>query len=83
MCRRSSRWPAIPSRWPGINSIGLKRNGFTDEDLLNLKKAYRLLYRSGLNVTQALERIAADCKLTTHIEDLMAFIRRSDRGIVR
>jgi len=72
-----------PIEVAGINSIGLKRNGFTDEDLLNLKKAYRLLYRSGLNVTQALERIAADCDLTANIEDLMAFIRRSDRGIVR
>ena len=55
----------------------------TEDDLLNLKKAYRLLYRSGMNVTQALERIAADCRLDAHIEDLMAFIRRSDRGIVR
>ena len=48
-----------------------------------VKEAYRILYRSSLNVTQALERIAADCRLTSHIEDLMAFIRRSDRGIVR
>jgi len=72
-----------PVEVAGINSIGLKRNGFTDEDLRNLKKAYRLLYRSGLNVTQALERIAADCQLSKHIEDLMAFIRRSERGIVR
>ncbi|MEN8007463.1 MAG: acyl-ACP--UDP-N-acetylglucosamine O-acyltransferase [Candidatus Krumholzibacteriota bacterium] len=67
----------------GINSIGLKRNGFTDDDLKILKKAYRILYRSGLNVTQAVDRIAADCKLTKHTETLMAFIRRSDRGIVR
>lgn len=67
----------------GINSIGLKRRGFADEDLLNVKKAYRLLYRSGLNVRQALERIGGDCKLTKHIEDLMEFIRRSERGIVR
>ena len=72
-----------PVEVAGINSIGLKRNGFTDEDLLNLRKTYRLLYRSGLNVTQALERIAAECRLTSHIEELMAFIRRSDRGIVR
>ena len=72
-----------PIEVAGINSIGLKRNGFTDEDLINLKTAYRLLYRSGLNVTQALERIATDCELSTHIEELMAFIRRSDRGIVR
>ena len=72
-----------PVEVAGVNSIGLKRNGFTDEDLRNLKKAYRLLYRSGLNVTQAMERIAADCVLSPHIESLMAFIRRSERGIVR
>ena len=72
-----------PVEVAGINSIGLKRSGFTDQDLLNLKKAYRILYRSGLNVSQALDRLASDCQLTRHIEDLMAFIRRSDRGIVR
>ncbi len=72
-----------PVEVAGINSIGLKRNGFTDIDLINLKTAYRLLYRSGLNVTQALERIATDCELSVHIEELMSFIRRSDRGIVR
>jgi len=72
-----------PVEVSGINSIGLKRRGFSDEELLNIKKAYRLLYRSGLNVRQALERIASDCKLTKNIEELMEFIRRSERGIVR
>jgi UDP-N-acetylglucosamine acyltransferase len=67
----------------GINSICLKRRNFSDEELLNIKQAYRLLYRSGLNVGQALERITSDCRLTRNIEDLMAFIRRSERGIVR
>jgi UDP-N-acetylglucosamine acyltransferase len=72
-----------PVEVAGINAIGLKRHGFTPEELLNLKKAYRLLYRAGLNVSQALERIASECKLTPNLEDLMAFIRRSERGIVR
>jgi len=72
-----------PVEVAGINSIGLKRHAFTDEELANLKKAYRLLYRRGLNVSQALERIATECQLTKSIEDLMAFIRRSERGIVR
>jgi UDP-N-acetylglucosamine acyltransferase len=72
-----------PLEVAGINSIGLKRKGFTDEDVLNLRKAYRLLYRSRLNVSQALDRIASECILNKQIEDLMAFIRRSDRGIVR
>jgi UDP-N-acetylglucosamine acyltransferase len=72
-----------PVEVAGINSIGLKRHGFSEPDILNLKKAYRLLYRAGLNVSQALERIALDCELTPYVEDLMAFIRRSERGIVR
>lgn len=72
-----------PVEVAGINAIGLKRHGFTPDELLNLKKAYRLLYRAGLNVSQALERIASDCPLDPNIEDLMAFIRRSERGIVR
>jgi UDP-N-acetylglucosamine acyltransferase len=72
-----------PVETAGINSIGLKRHGFSSDEILNIKKAYRLLYRAGLNVSQALERITSDCKLTRHIEDLMAFIRRSERGIVR
>ena len=67
----------------GVNSIGLKRRNFPDEELLNIRKAYRLLYRSGLNVRQAVERIATDCDLTRNIEDLLEFIRRSERGIVR
>ncbi len=72
-----------PIEVAGINSIGLKRQGFDEKELLNLRKAYRLLYRSGLNVTQAMDRMAVDCQLTPRLEELMAFIRRSERGIVR
>lgn len=72
-----------PVEVAGVNSVGLKRRGFTDRELRNLKRAYRLLYRTGLNVSQALERIAQDCSLDRPVEDLMAFIRRSERGIVR
>jgi len=72
-----------PVEVAGLNTIGLKRRGFSEERLLILKQAYRLLYRSGLNVSQALERIASDCELNKDIEKLMAFIRRSERGIVR
>jgi len=72
-----------PVEVAGLNSVGLKRRGFDEQALLNLKQAYRILYRSGHNVTQALEKIALDCRLDAHIEELMAFIRRSERGIVR
>ena len=72
-----------PVEVSGLNSVGLKRRGFSEESLFNLKKAYRLLYRSGMNVSQALEKMALVCQLDPHLEELMAFIRRSERGIVR
>ncbi len=72
-----------PVEVSGLNSVGMKRRGFSKEALVNLKKAYRLLYRSGLNVSQALDKMALVCQLDTHLEELMAFIRRSERGIVR
>ncbi len=72
-----------PVEVAGLNSVGLKRRGFDEATLQNLKLAYRILYRSGNNVTQALELIALECRLDPHIEELMAFIRRSERGIVR
>ncbi len=72
-----------PVEVAGVNAIGLKRHGFDEAEVLNIKKAYRLLYRKGMNVSQALERIASECKLSRNIEELMAFIRRSERGIVR
>lgn len=72
-----------PVEVAGVNSVGLKRRGFEDAELMNLKQAYRLLYRTGLNVSQAMDRIATNCELDRHVEDLMAFIRRSERGIVR
>ncbi len=72
-----------PVEVAGVNSVGLKRRGFSDKELMNLKKSYRLLYRTGLNVSQAMDRIAVDCDLDPHVEELMAFIRRSERGIVR
>lgn len=66
----------------GLNLVGLKRAGFSDEQIRPLKKAYRLLYRSGLKLGTALERIEAELpgELTTH---LVEFIRSSKRGICR
>ena len=67
----------------GSNSIGLKRRGFTPETIDALHKAFRLLTHSGLNTTQALERIAAEVPRTPQVDELVAFIRASDRGFVK
>ncbi len=71
-----------PLRFCGLNSIGLRRRGFSSETLLQLKRAYRLLYRSDLNVSQAVERIKAEFELTPEIANILRFIESADRGIL-
>jgi UDP-N-acetylglucosamine acyltransferase len=66
----------------GLNLVGLKRAGFTDADIKALKTAYRILYRSGLKLEDALKRIETDVP-TEHTRHLVAFIRSSERGICR
>jgi UDP-N-acetylglucosamine acyltransferase len=66
----------------GLNLVGLKRAGFTLENIKALKSAYRLLYRSGLPLEEALARIEAGIP-TEHTRHLIAFIRSSKRGICR
>ncbi len=66
----------------GLNLVGLKRAGFGMEDVRALKVAYRLLYRTGLKLEDALGRIESECT-TEHARHLIQFARTSKRGICR
>jgi UDP-N-acetylglucosamine acyltransferase len=66
----------------GINIIGLKRAGFSAEDIRSIKAAYQILYRSGLRQEDALKRIEDEWR-SEQIAELVGFVRRSDRGICR
>ena len=66
----------------GLNVVGLKRAGYKLSDISVLKRAYSLLYRSGLKLQDALCRIEAEIP-TPETLHLVAFIRRSERGICR
>jgi len=66
----------------GVNVVGLRRNGFSDEEIAALKKAYRLLYRSGLKLAEALRRIESEVA-SDAARHLVEFIRASERGICR
>jgi len=66
----------------GLNVVGLKRAGFTAEEIAALKSAYRILYRSNLKLNDALALIATDLN-TEHTRHLAKFIESSDRGICR
>jgi UDP-N-acetylglucosamine acyltransferase len=66
----------------GLNVVGLKRAGYKASDVSVLKKAYQLLYRSGLKLEEALEKIEIDLA-TPETLHLVGFVRRSERGICR
>ncbi len=67
----------------GINVVGLKRRGFTTETIDALRKFYRILYRSGLNVTDGLARIEEEVSPLPEVTYAITFIRDSQRGIIR
>jgi UDP-N-acetylglucosamine acyltransferase len=66
----------------GLNVVGLKRAGFSSEEIAVLKSAYRILYRSGLKLKDALARITSELD-TEHTRHLVKFIEDSERGICR
>ena len=67
----------------GANSIGLERRGFSKESIEALQTALRLLTRSNLNTTQAIERIRAEVPACEEVDVLIEFIRASERGVVK
>lgn len=72
--------PAVPR---GINSEGLKRRGFTPDQVRNIKDAYRLVYRKGLKLVDAIDEIAARCEAEPELQLFLDSLRSSDRGLVR
>ena len=65
----------------GLNVVGLRRNGFSDERIRILKEAYRILFRQNLNTSQALEILEREFSQYDDIKYLIEFIRTSKRGI--
>jgi UDP-N-acetylglucosamine acyltransferase len=67
----------------GANGVGLERRGFAKETIEALQTAFRLLTRSQLNTTQAIERIRAEVQPCPEVEELVEFIRSSQRGFIK
>lgn len=72
-----------PAGIKGLNSVGLRRKAFSAEARLALKRAFKLLFRSNLNTTQALDRIKSEVELFPEIEHLIDFVAKSERGICK
>jgi UDP-N-acetylglucosamine acyltransferase len=71
-----------PVRLYGLNTIGLQRSGMEDTTILELKRAYRLLFRSDHNVTQAIERVQDELEPLPEVKELIQFVETSERGVV-
>lgn len=72
-----------PLSYMGLNSIGLTRRGFEKEKIDEIHNIYRILYQSGLNITQALEKIEQDFRSSEERDYIINFIRNSERGVIR
>jgi len=70
-----------PAQTRTINKVGLERNGISEEAQTALKQAYKILFREGLTISNALARIEAELPLLPEIKHLIQFTRNSERGI--
>lgn len=67
----------------GVNAIGLERHGFAPERIQAIERAYRLLLRSKLNTTQAVERMRATLNGSEDVSELIRFIEAAERGLIK
>lgn len=67
----------------GLNLVGLKRRGFKEENIKQLKQAYKILFRSSLLLKTAVEKVRSELEDTPEIRTLLEFVEKSERGICR
>jgi UDP-N-acetylglucosamine acyltransferase len=72
-----------PLSYAGINSIGLRRRGYTNEKIADIQQIYRTVFISGLNNTAALDKIELDMAPSNERDEIVNFIRNSGRGIIK
>lgn len=72
-----------PVSFTGINSIGLRRRGFTNDTIYAIQDVYRIIYQRGLNISDALDFVEANLPASKERDEILLFIRDSKRGIIR
>jgi len=72
-----------PLSYVGINSVGLRRRGFSDEKIHHIQEIYRVLYTRGLNTTKAVMELEAQIAATPERDEIIDFIHNAKRGIIR
>jgi UDP-N-acetylglucosamine acyltransferase len=70
-----------PAETRTINKVGMERNGISDDVQAAMRQAYKILFREGLTIPNALERIEVEVPASPEIQHLLQFVRESERGI--
>ncbi len=72
-----------PLSYAGLNLVGLRRRGFSNDQIGEIQNIYRLLYQSGLNTTQAIEKIKTEVADSVEKDVVLTFLKSAERGIIR
>ena len=78
-----TRVAGTPTKQAGLNTIGLERKGFTKEEIMNLKKAYKIFFRESLKVDEAIEKIEQECLSDDKLKIFIDSINQATRGVLR
>lgn len=72
-----------PMAYAGINSVGLRRRGFSNDKIFEIQKIYRILFQQKMNITQAIALVESEMDPTAERDEIITFIQNSPRGIVK
>ena len=72
-----------PIRYAGINLVGLRRRGFSNETIELIHEAYRIIYNGSFTRQEAIEKIRAELTVTSEIQYIIDFVSSSKRGIIK
>ena len=82
LCILALTIPGDPLKYSGINSVGLRRRDFSSEQRRLIKNVYKVIYRSKLNITQALKELKTNFESTEEVLKIINFIETCERGII-
>jgi UDP-N-acetylglucosamine acyltransferase len=69
--------------YEGLNSVGLRRNGFTNEKINEIQDIYRILFVHNRNLTKAMHIVESESIVTAERDEILSFIKDSERGVIK
>lgn len=72
-----------PLQFGGLNSVGLRRRGFTSQKISTIKSVYKIIYRQNLTISEALQKIEQEIEPLQEVKYIVSFFKESERGVIR